>query len=101
MQMMLTDRRLDAERAFALGLVSEMTLGEDALLAALLFAEAVAAAAPLATAETLKLARAAFDCSDGELSKMTKVTFARNSTSDDASALRAFIESRSAALEWH
>lgn len=96
MQMMLADRRLNAERAFALGLVGEITAGDDALPAALSLAEAVAAAAPLAIEETLKLARAAFDCSDGDLWKMTKVAFARNSASNDAAeGVRAFIEKRS------
>lgn len=95
MEAVLTGEPLSAQRAFELGLVNRLCDPGQALEEALLLAERVCAAAPLAVWESRKIVLAAQTESDEVLWKRSAEAFDRVLASDDArEGLAAFIEKR-------
>lgn len=83
MELLLTGNRLDAHRALALGLVNYVEQTEKLLARGLQLARQVAANAPLAVSETLRIARQAFDLSERELALQTDAASRRLARSED------------------
>lgn len=91
----LTGEPIDAQRAFALGLVSRLVEPGDALAEALRVAERIAAAAPLAVRASRRVVRAAVTGDDEDLRAMSTREFdALLDSADTKEGLAAFIEKR-------
>ncbi len=94
-EMILTGEPIDAERAFALGLVNRVTSAGGAVEAALALAQAIAANAPVAVAESLAIARIAIERTEAELKPIEAAAWQRNrATQDYLEGARAFVERR-------
>jgi enoyl-CoA hydratase/carnithine racemase len=94
-EMILTGEPIDAERAFALGLVNRVTPAGGAVDAALALAQAIAANAPVAVAESLAIARIAAERTEAELAPLEVAAWQRNrATQDYLEGARAFVERR-------
>jgi enoyl-CoA hydratase/carnithine racemase len=97
MEVLLTGDRIDARRALEHGIVNEVVPAGEALARAEELASRIAAAAPLGVAETLALARRAFDLPEDELWRLNGEARARVFSSEDAlESARAFVEKRPA-----
>jgi enoyl-CoA hydratase len=96
MEAALTGDPIDADRAYALGMVNQVVDdGEDVLKAALGLAERITANAPVAVWESRAVVLAAQDADDDTLWDMTGKAFvAVMQTEDFAEGPRAFIEKR-------
>lgn len=95
MEAVLTGEPLPAQRAFELGLVNRLCDPGQALEEALLLAEQVCAAAPLAVWESRKVVLASDTEDDNALWRRSTDAFDRVLASDDArEGLSAFIEKR-------
>ena len=92
---LLTARRLDAEDAYRLGLVSEVVEPGDLVPAAIAKAEAMAKVAPLSSREMLELVRMGMGArlEDG-LDAEHEALFRLHRTRDAAEGIRAFVEKR-------
>jgi enoyl-CoA hydratase/carnithine racemase len=96
MDMLLTGTPLDAERAYALGLVSRLTESTGALAGAMAAAAEVAACAPLAVRAARRIAVQSRLMSDDEAMELTGKEYAViKRTSDFREGPRAFVEKRS------
>jgi enoyl-CoA hydratase/carnithine racemase len=94
-EMILTGEPIDAERAFALGLVNRVTPAGSAVDVALALAGTIAANAPLAVAESLAIARIAAERTEAELKPLEAAAWQRNrATADYLEGARAFVERR-------
>jgi enoyl-CoA hydratase len=92
---LLAGRRLTAEDAFRLGLVSEVVAPERLLAAALARAEQVARVAPLATRAMLALVGTAMEAPLEEgLTREQEALAGLHQTADAAEGIRAFLEKR-------
>ena len=95
LELIATGAELPAARARDLGMVNRLAAAGHVLEQALELAAAVCACAPVAVAESLKVARVAADYDDTTLKQMTVKGSARNSqTADYQEGPRAFIEKR-------
>jgi enoyl-CoA hydratase/carnithine racemase len=95
LELIATGAELPAARARDLGMVNRLAAAGHVLEQALELAAAVCACAPVAVAESLKVARVAADYDDATLKQMTVKGSARNSqTADYQEGPRAFIEKR-------
>ncbi len=99
MDAILTGDPIPARRAYELGLVSRLFEPEETYAAALLVAEQIAAAAPLAVRASRRIVRAAETADDTTLWAMSNQLLAEVVSSDDAKeGLSAFVEKR--APQW-
>jgi enoyl-CoA hydratase len=97
MEVLLTGDRIDARRALEHGIVNQVVPAGEVLARAEELATRIVAAAPLGVAETLVLARQAFDLSEEELWRLNGEARARVFSSADAlEGARAFVEKRPA-----
>ncbi|MBL7490031.1 enoyl-CoA hydratase/isomerase family protein [Frankia sp. AgB1.9] len=95
MDAILTGEPIDAQRAFALGLVSRLVEPGASLDEALRVAERIAAAAPLAVRASRRVVRAAATADDETLRAMSDREFdALLGSADTKEGLAAFIEKR-------
>ncbi|MHA6642756.1 enoyl-CoA hydratase-related protein [Mesorhizobium sp. A623] len=95
MEMIATGERLDAERAYQLGMVNRLVAPGDAVSAALELARAIGRNAPLAVYESLSVARIASEHPQQEMRAMTDAARRRiMETNDYREGPRAFIEKR-------
>jgi enoyl-CoA hydratase/carnithine racemase len=95
LDLIATGRTIDAARAHALGLVSEVVEPERLLSAALDLARTVAANSPLAVRESLALARASASTGDEDIRRAVRAAGDRMLVSEDArEGARAFLERR-------
>ena len=95
MELLLTGDRIDARRALEHGIVNQVVPAAEVLTRAEELASRIAAAAPLGVAETLKLARRAYDLPEEELWRVTGDAWGRVFSSEDAlEGARAFVEKR-------
>jgi enoyl-CoA hydratase len=95
MEVALTGDPLSAERAFGLGLVSQLVAPGSARDAALELAERINANAPLAVRHSRRLVQAAVRAGDEELWRLTSEALAEVvATEDFAEGPRAFVEKR-------
>jgi len=93
LEMITTGRSIDAQRAYALGLVNCVV--DDVRAAALELAEEIAANAPLSIRESLAVARIADDLSEQELWQLSGEAGQRVAASPDSKeGARAFVEKR-------
>jgi enoyl-CoA hydratase/carnithine racemase len=94
-ELIATGERLSAHRALAFGLVNRVAAKEQILAVALALAATIAANAPIAVRESLKIARQAFDLDDATLAAMSDEGQQRVMQTDDfLEGPRAFIEKR-------
>lgn len=94
-ELVMTGGPLDAERAFALGMVNRLVEPGNALEEARSLAAEINASAPLAVRESLALVRLAADGDDSELWQATAAASRRNAATEDfGEGPRAFIEKR-------
>jgi len=97
-ELLLTGDPIDAERALAIGLVSEVVEADDLLAAARRWAELIAARAPLAIAATKRVMRAGAHLPlIDALEEERKEFSALFSTEDAAEGISAFLQKREAA----
>jgi len=95
-EMLATGEPIDANRAYALGLVNRVVASGQAELVALALAEQIAGNAPLAVQKSLAVARLAQDLDEPSLFEaMRKVGAAVRQSSDAKEGTRAFLEKRS------
>jgi enoyl-CoA hydratase/carnithine racemase len=96
MQMALTGERIDAARALAIGLVSEVAANPGALLErAFALAERIAAQAPLAVQALQSLARQTAHLSDADAQRLTELYWGvLRDTEDRREGRAAFAEKR-------
>jgi enoyl-CoA hydratase/carnithine racemase len=95
LELVATGNPIRAERAQALGLVNYVIPRAKLRETALELARSIAANAPMAVRESLKVARRAFDCSDKELRVQSDAGYAVVMASADAQeGARAFLEKR-------
>lgn len=95
MEMLLTGGRLSVERAYALGIINRVVPEADLLDSAMELASAIAACAPLAVQESLRIARLAPSLSDEALWPITAEALRRIYTSDDCrEGMSAWAEKR-------
>jgi len=86
---------IDAERAHQMGLVNRLVAPEKVIEEALLLARQIAANAPIAVRESLRVARAAFQLSETEMREITREARAIVMASNDyKEGPLAFIEKR-------
>lgn len=91
----LTATPVQAERAFALGMVNRLTDDGQALDGAVALAEEIAVNAPVAVWESLAVVRAAIAGDEEPLKDLTNKAFGTTLSSEDtAEGLSAFIEKR-------
>lgn len=83
MELLLTGDRLSAQRALDLGLINHLVEDEHVLQHAQALAQRIAANAPLAVRETLRIARQAFDLSEPQLRILTDAASRRLAQSED------------------
>ncbi len=97
-ELLLTGDPIDAERALAIGLVSEVVDPDDLPAAAQRWAQLMAARAPLALAATKRVMRAGAHLPlSGALEEERKEFSALFSTEDAAEGISAFLQKREAA----
>lgn len=97
MEVLLTGDRIDARRALEHGIVNDVVPPDEVLPRAEELASRIASAAPLGVAETLALARRAFDLPEEELWRLNGEARGRVFASEDAlEGARAFVEKRPA-----
>lgn len=95
LEMLLTGSRLPAERALSLGMINRVVPEEQLLASALELAEAIAACAPLAVQETLRLARQAPTMTEETLWPVVSETLGRIFASEDCQeGMTAYAEKR-------
>jgi enoyl-CoA hydratase len=95
LEMGLTGRSIDAQRALALGLVNRVVPAGEVLDEAMALARAVAANAPIALAETKRLMRASLSAAEPELERLRSAATGRILASEDVrEGARAFVERR-------
>jgi enoyl-CoA hydratase len=95
MEVALTGEALTAERAFALGLVSQLVAPGSAREAALALAERINANAPLAVRLSRRVVKVALGAGDEELWRLTSEAMAEVvATEDFVEGPRAFVEKR-------
>jgi enoyl-CoA hydratase/carnithine racemase len=95
LEMILTGDPIDAARALELGLVNAVVAPDQVIPAALALAARIAANAPLAVREALRIARATPDHDEPQLARMSLEAYARLAASDDLrEGLAAFTEKR-------
>ena len=95
LEMIATGDPMDAQRAFALGLVNRVVAPELVLAEALRLAESVSANAPLSVAWSLEVARRASDLDETEMRRLAReVTDRILSTEDAREGPRALAEHR-------
>ena len=95
LEMIATGAPMDAERAFALGLVNKVVPAEQVLDAAKDMARAIAGNAPLSVRESLKIARAAHETPEEQsIAAMRKSMEFLFQTEDFKEGPRAFVEKR-------
>lgn len=86
---------IDAERAYALGFINRLVAPEQVIDESLLLASQIAANAPIAVRESLRVARAAFQLSEAEMRELTREARAIVVASNDyKEGPLAFIEKR-------
>ena len=86
---------IDAERAYRLGLVNRLVEPDEVIEQALVLANQIAANAPIAVRESLRVARAAFQMSEAEMRELTRDARAIVVASNDfKEGPLAFIEKR-------
>ena len=97
LEMIATGDPIDAQRAFAYGMVNRLTAPGGALAAAQVLAEAIAANAPVAVQQALAVARVAWRLADAEAGVLVAKAMATVRLSEDyAEGPRAFLEKRPA-----
>jgi len=95
MEVLLTGDRIDAARALEYGIVNQVVPAADVLARSEELASRIAAAAPLGVAETLTLARRAFDLPEEELWRLNGEARGRVFASEAAQeGAGAFVEKR-------
>lgn len=95
LELIATGEPLSAEKANHYGLLNRLVQGHDPVPEALLLARTIAANAPVAVRESLKIARVSYDLPDAELRRLSEEAFrALMITEDFAEGPRAFIEKR-------
>jgi enoyl-CoA hydratase/carnithine racemase len=95
LQMALTGERIDAEEAWRIGLVSEVTAPTALCERALALAQAIAANAPLAVQAIKRLSRQTPHLSDADAQQLTELTWGvLRDTEDRLEGRRAFAEKR-------
>jgi enoyl-CoA hydratase len=95
MEVALTGEALSAERAFALGLVSQLVAPGSAREAALALAERINGNAPLAVRLSRRVVQAALGAGDEELWRLTSEAMAEVVTTEDfVEGPKAFVEKR-------
>jgi|SRR5882762_3629596 len=94
-ELIATGERLAADRALAFGLVNRVVPKDRTLAEALALADSIAANAPIAVRESLKIARLAVDLDEATLSSLSDEAQQRMmQTEDFHEGPRAFIEKR-------
>src|SRR6267378_6278199 len=94
-ELIATGERLAADRALAFGLVNRVVPKDRTLAEALALADSIAANAPIAVRESLKIARLAVDLDEATLSRLSDEAQQRMmQTEDFHEGPRAFIEKR-------
>ncbi len=102
MDAILTGEPIDAARAYQLGLVSRLVEPGAALDTAMVVADAIAAAAPLAVRASRTVVRAAALADDDELRMLSRALLDELLETDDAAeGLRAFAEKRPPEWQGH
>lgn len=97
LELIATGDPIDADRAYALGLVNRVAPSDEVLATAVALAEAIAVNAPLSVRESLDVARLSAETSDAELRRLSFAASDRVFASEDAKeGPRAFIEKRPA-----
>jgi enoyl-CoA hydratase/carnithine racemase len=95
LELIATGEPIDAQRAYALGLVNRVVPAGEVLPAALALAQAVAANAPLAVREAIGVARQASTLSDDAAKGLARAALERLRATDDfQEGPRAFVEKR-------
>lgn len=95
LEIVATGDPLEAERAHALGLINRLVSVDEVLPTANALAQAIAVNAPLSVAESLRVAKLAFDLPEEELIKVSNKASAKVFSSEDAKeGPRAFLEKR-------
>jgi enoyl-CoA hydratase len=95
LELVATGDPLDAQRAYALGLVNRLTPPGGMLAAALELAKTIVANAPISVQESLRVARLCQDLDESELESLSLIARTRVfSTKDSKEGPRAFIEKR-------
>jgi enoyl-CoA hydratase/carnithine racemase len=95
LELVATGDPLDAQRAYALGLVNRVVPTDEVLAAALDLARAIAVNAPLSVRESLKVARQASEIPDAQMRKLSGEAAMRvMSTADAREGPLAFLEKR-------
>lgn len=94
-ELILTADRIASERAAELGMVNHLVPRGEALTKALEIASRIAGNAPLAVAESLAIARRAYDADDTSLAQQSSAAQARISRTEDfKEGPLAFVEKR-------
>jgi enoyl-CoA hydratase len=94
-ELVMTGDLLDAERAYALGMVNRLVEPGHALSEALALAARINENAPIAVRESLAITKAAFELSEDDLWAVTDAATARNTATEDfREGPRAFVEKR-------
>ncbi len=94
-ELVATDDPIEAEQAFALGLINRLVSAEAVLAEAVSLARAIAVNAPLSVRESLRVARVADEQPDAALREMSTEIADRIFASDDArEGAVAFLEKR-------
>jgi enoyl-CoA hydratase len=94
-EMIATGEPIGAQRALDLGLVNSLAPAGAVVEAALVLAQRILKASPIAVRESLQLARAAYDATDADLRKASADANRRLAQSADFSeGPRAFVEKR-------
>ena len=94
-QMLICGATMDARRAYGFGLVTELAAPGESYEQALALAGEIAANAPVAVRESLRVARAAHDVDEEGLKRMSREALAIvEKTHDYYEGARAFVEKR-------
>jgi enoyl-CoA hydratase/carnithine racemase len=94
-ELITTGERLPYERAAALGMINHLVSPGEAVTKAIELAEKIAANAPVAVSESLRIARLAADLDDAELARLSNEAQARvSATADFKEGPLAFVEKR-------
>jgi enoyl-CoA hydratase/carnithine racemase len=102
LELVATGEPLDADRAYALGLVNRVTPAADVLDTALALARTIAANAPVSVRESLTVARLSGEQTDAALRAMSREASQRvSATQDSKEGPRAFLEKRPARWVGH
>jgi enoyl-CoA hydratase/carnithine racemase len=95
LELIATGDPLEAERAFALGMVNRLVPADQVLTTAIALADAIGANAPLAVRESLRVARQAGARSEADMRHLSDEAGGRVFSSEDArEGPRAFLEKR-------